>query len=284
MFAKPEALEGGMPNPQKLMYHGSPETLDTMTTRLVLIARYLVIALALILSGCATRQPPPPEARPSPEPPEAATPALTPSQPAPTEAQKAMAAQLLAQAEGALSRGRLVPPARDNAYDLLRAALAIDPGQAEVRAALDGVLLAYMDQVRTIMRRGRLREAQDMVDVGEDLFPNTDLFRGLRTELNQAVQAHQSEQLAAMAADDLEGERVPLSIAELNQRSEALQERLGEIAERVARTQESVMIWARTDAEGRWIYQTMQARVSDYRIRGDIRLSSRPFLQLLEPL
>lgn len=235
--------------------------------------------------GCATPAVRAPAEAPKPQvAPEPTVSAPVPRLPAPAEGQPALVVQLLSQAERALSQGRLIPPGRDNAYDLLQSALVLDPGQVEVRAALDGVLLAYMDQVRTVMRRGRLRDAQDMVDRGEDLFPHTDLFRGLRAELNQAVQAHQAEQLAAMEAEDVEGERVPLSIAELNQRSEALREQLGAIAERLVRTEESVMIWARTDAEGRWIYQTMQARVSGYRIRGDIRLSSRPFLQLLEPL
>lgn len=255
-----------------------------MVMKWTLTIRWVMASAVVLMAGCAAlRSPEPVPVVPEPEP-ERAPPEVATPKPALSEAQSAEVAQLLAQAETALTRGRLIPPQRDNAYGLLRAALAIDPHNIEARAALDGVLLAYMDQIRITMRRGGLREAQNMVDRGEDLFPRAQLFSGLRIELNRAVQEHQAEQLALLEAADIEGERVVLSVAELNQRSEALQEQLGELAERLVRTQESVMIWARNDAEGRWIYQTMQARVTGYRIRGDIRLSSRPFLQPLEPL
>ncbi len=44
------------------------------------------------------------------------------------------------------------------------------------------------------------------------------------------------------------------------------------------------MIYARSDREGRWIYQTLQQAAADYRVRGDIRISRVPAVVIMEPL
>lgn len=59
---------------------------------------------------------------------------------------------------------------------------------------------------------------------------------------------------------------------------------LEQLARRVSQSDESIMIYARNDAEGRWIYKTMKDAVGDYRIRGDIRISRQPALELLSPM
>jgi hypothetical protein len=41
------------------------------------------------------------------------------------------------------------------------------------------------------------------------------------------------------------------------------------------------MIIARTDVEGRWIYQKMRDAVPGYRVRGDIKLGNPPRVQLV---
>lgn len=231
---------------------------------------------ALLWSGCATPTPDPQPAPPASE--------VGPVDTPPPDGRAIMLEQLLAQGEAALARGHLTHPEHDNAYDKFRAVLLLEPDHAQAQAALHGVLLAYVDRIRTALRRGQLSEAQRLLARGQDAFPDASMLVDMRAELRQVQATRQAEQMADVGDAESEGLRVALPVAELNQRSEAIEALLGELAERVMETRESVMIWARTDAEGRWIYQTMQAKTSDYRIRGDIRISSQPFVQLLEPL
>jgi hypothetical protein len=56
------------------------------------------------------------------------------------------------------------------------------------------------------------------------------------------------------------------------------------VAQRVRESDETVLILARTDAEGRWIYKVMRESVGEYRIRGDIRITREPALVLQPPI
>ncbi|MFC6981009.1 hypothetical protein [Microbulbifer taiwanensis] len=55
-------------------------------------------------------------------------------------------------------------------------------------------------------------------------------------------------------------------------------------AQRIRRGELRVIIVARNDAEGRWIYQQLREAVPGYRVRGDIKLGSPPRLLLIQPV
>ncbi len=57
--------------------------------------------------------------------------------------------------------------------------------------------------------------------------------------------------------------------------------KLTEIAKKLKATNSLAMIIARTDIEGRWIYQKMRDAVPGYRVRGDIKLGSPARIQLV---
>lgn len=59
--------------------------------------------------------------------------------------------------------------------------------------------------------------------------------------------------------------------------------RIAEVTNKVKETNSLVMIVARTDIEGRWIYQKMREAAPGYRVRGDIKLGS-PVRIILEPV
>ena len=57
--------------------------------------------------------------------------------------------------------------------------------------------------------------------------------------------------------------------------------RLAEIADKLKATDSLAIIVARSDVEGRWIYQKMREAVPGYRVRGDIKLGSPVRVQLI---
>ena len=42
------------------------------------------------------------------------------------------------------------------------------------------------------------------------------------------------------------------------------------------------VIVARNDAEGRWIYKSMQQAIEGYRLRGNIKMGKRPKVTLID--
>jgi hypothetical protein len=70
----------------------------------------------------------------------------------------------------------------------------------------------------------------------------------------------------------------------LSARNENIKNQLKALANRVQESKEFVLIYARNDAEGRWIYQQMRKASEDYRLRGNIKRHKKPRLVLAAPL
>jgi tetratricopeptide (TPR) repeat protein len=205
------------------------------------------------------------------------------AQEAARERRRALVNRLLDQASDALANNRLTLPEHDNAYDSYSAVLLVDPGNEKAQAGLRSIVLAYAELIRDALRRGRLGEAQQLYRRALSYFPDNPLLEDLKQTVEEA-QAQAERQQLRLAEQGVDSDKVDLPAQELARRSDAVKELLAKVAERVRDTDESVLIMARTDAEGRWIYKQMNEAVPGYRIRGDIRLASEPKLRLLPPL
>lgn len=192
--------------------------------------------------------------------------------------------RLLEQADAAYNRGRYTLPAENNAYDIYRAVLMIEPANTQAQAGLDAVLLAYVNNARRVMASGQLDAAQELANRGAEYFPSALLLTELGDEIRQARAAISATRAEAAHAEVLDGEKILLPELELDEHSEEVVERLAAIAQRLRDSDESVMIYARNDRQGRWIYQTLQQAATDYRIRGDIRISRVPAIVIMQPL
>lgn len=235
--------------------------------------RAVIVALSAALLACAGSTQPQPQV---PVQAEAADP--------PPFERQSVVQRLLQQADAAFERGRYTLPADDNAFDKYQAVLLIDPGNKEAQAGLDAVLLAYVDHVRAVMAAGQLSQAQELMRRAEDLFKAAPLLQEVNAEIKQATAALNKKAHDSARADILDGEKVLLPELELTQRSDSVKEVLAALALRVRESGESVMILARNDREGRWIYKVMQETVVGYRVRGDIRISRVPAVVIMAPL
>lgn len=229
------------------------------------------LSVLLLLVGCGTAPVVPPE----PE-----TPATEPKQEVTgrEERQAALIEKWLDEADRALSQDRLITPADNNAHDRYRAVLLVDPGNTRASSGLQAIVLRYLELARLAAARGALAQAEGFLEraalVDED--------NPLVAEFAQTIAAERERQRDA-AALEREGRRYELNPQQLGERSEELVEELQALARAVRESEEFVLITARTDAEGRWIYQQMREAVPEYRLRGDIHLGSPPRIELEDP-
>lgn len=211
----------------------------------------------------------------------AETPSPAPAEP-PLVARQRTINTLLQDAEGAMTQNRFSLPAHDNAYDRFRAVQLLDPDNRQAQAGLHGILLVYVDRVRNLLAAGRLHAAAAELRQADQLFPAAELLQPLRAELQQRAKATEAVAKVPIPADGRE--RIALPAQPLTDKTAEVAQLLVQLAQRVRQSDESVMIYARTDAEGRWIYKTMKDAVGEYRIRGDIRIHPQPAIELLSPM
>lgn len=247
------------------------------------------VSLTLLLSACVTQEPAPRTAA-QVQPVEAARPA------GPTLDQRV--GLLLRQAERALYNDRLLLPADDNAYDRYQAVLKLQPGNAQAKTGLQMIAMRYIEMGRTALRHSRLSEARTYATRARQVYADNPLLREFEQALADA-QRHQAQAAlgtptapsagSGSGADSRSTQaqsanEYPLNPAALSQRGAEIQAVLKQIADRVKRSDEVVLIVARNDEEGRWVYREMKKAAQGHRVRGDIKVGSPPRVVIYPPI
>ncbi|MCW9052595.1 MAG: hypothetical protein OQJ91_09865, partial [Motiliproteus sp.] len=75
--------------------------------------------------------------------------------------------------------------------------------------------------------------------------------------------------------------RIYLDVAAVRSRKASAKSQLRQIADQVKANNARVIIEAPSDASGRWIYQQMNQRHEDYRIRANMKIKPKPAVRLL---
>lgn len=183
--------------------------------------------------------------------------------------------RLLVQAERALASGRLTLPLHDNALDRYNGVLALDPDNEQARSGIQLVGQGYLALSRDAMAHSKLSLARDYLRSAKEILGDNPLVTQLQ---RQIASSSKPKTIAPVAADD---NTFQLAAAALSQRNDVVKQQLAKIAQRVQASGELVLIVARSDAEGRWIYRQMREAVNGYRLRGDIKIGSQPAVTLL---
>lgn len=178
-------------------------------------------------------------------------------------------ADMLYEASRAFDDNRLLLPTGDNAYDRYMEVLSIVPDNQVALAGIEQIVERYVSMANAAIRVGQFDNAQSYLDRASSINPENaniaEARRLLRTE------------------SQVSRDYFPLDPLELDRKSLELMSRLGSIAEYVRDQQATFLITARTDAEGRWIYQIMREATGGYRLRGNIALGNRPTIQVNIP-
>jgi tetratricopeptide (TPR) repeat protein len=103
-----------------------------------------------------------------------------------TPAQSAKVARLVLRADAAAHKGDIMLPPGDSAYDLYRAALAIDGNNARAQAGLDALPAMTRDQFAGALQSGNLEHAHDMLATLEQLDPGSASAPTMRHRLGRA--------------------------------------------------------------------------------------------------
>ncbi|MFT7561574.1 MAG: hypothetical protein ACI93R_003503 [Flavobacteriales bacterium] len=198
-----------------------------------------------------------------------------------------IAKRLLNKAEAALKKGRYFEPETDNAHMYYQALLVAEPNNSAAKSGMDVILIQSIAQARDAIKRGRFAVASKQLDRLESRFQQNVLVTDMRAQLD--LQRQTKVTLAALLTQGVEepdaiDENVILIEPQLlRSRDKHLIKQLGEFAQTLQFTKESVLIFARSDRDARWLYQTMREASPSYRIRGDIRIGE-PKIQVLPPI
>ncbi len=234
----------------------------------------LLIVASLGLAGCQApfwmykkkTAPPPP------------APAPVVQAPVPLTKEQQVVKMLVLNGEYTLSQNMLLTPKNDNAYDYFRAALKLDPNNQRAKGGLQGIVMRYVDLARQAAARGNYSQATTMLNNARIVDPMNLLIKevsdGLSEQIKSAppVAPYRGGAHEFLLDANLVGKDDPQILA-----------RIAEVTTKVRESNSLAMIIARTDLEGRWIYQKMREAAPGYRVRGDIKLGS-PVRIILEPV
>lgn len=217
----------------------------------------LLLAL-LVLPACTLIAPAP---DPAPEP---TSPATSPESDTASRAREI--AQLLHEAEIALEDNRLTTPVDDNAYLRYLRILSLDPDNEDADAGIVAIVEKYLSWALEQAEAGNLRLATRYLRNARSIDADHPGIESIGNRINELE----------IASRDTHA----LPEAPLDERSAEIVSELQRLARLATSRDALVVISARTDAEGRWIYQQMN-EATPQRVRARLELSSRPRIRMV---
>lgn len=178
-------------------------------------------------------------------------------------------ADMLYAARLAQEDNRLMTPPGNNAYDGYREVLEIDPENAVARQGITDIALRYIELADVAMNQAQYDNAASLLARGERVRPG----------LPEIAEARQ--RLAVARENKVE--TFELDPRGLSSQNAETQQQLAQIANYIREQGATFLINARSDAEGRWMYQVMREAVDGYRLRGNIAIAGTPTILVSPP-
>lgn len=230
-------------------------------------ARVLLLAgmmfVLVTLSGCQMLPwPPTGKTEPPPAPPPEIEKPHVPT------AQEREIQRLLAEASTAMAEDRLTTPSEDCAYYRYVRVLKLDPENGDARIGLSDIVERYLNWALMEARSRRFGRAYGYLASARSVDETHPNIAAVARQIDELQQAHST--------------RYKLSREGLAARSAEVAERLREIGAEIARSNASVVITARSDPDGRWIYQQLNAATGT-RVRAQMQIGTPPSVELLAP-
>jgi len=221
------------------------------------------IALLITLGACTTPAPLPPPP-PAPMPPLADQ--IPVARAVPIDIDRLDA--LLELGDRALKDGRLLTPIDNCAYDFYRQALVVAPNHPAAEHGLQRLAERYVGMAEQAAERGQFDTARSLLERARIVEPQLDSIAATEAQI----------EIRSTAAR----ERFQLDGGQLSAHSDELVVQLKSLGAKAKAADAWVIIRARNDAEGRWIYQQMASAPGARRIRAELTLASPPGVDLLK--
>ena len=175
--------------------------------------------------------------------------------------------QWLYKAETALSADRLMRPGRDNAVYWYARVLGLKPDHPEALQGMQRITERYLELAERALSTGERAKMESYLGRAEQLTAS-------------------SAQIAAWRKRYLEkqtkGKEFVLDGEDLRKKNERVHQLLSDITRKVISSGSRLLIVARTDGEGRWIYQQMRRSAEGYRLRGNVEKGAAPRVILID--
>jgi len=185
---------------------------------------------------------------------------------------------MLGEADYALSQNKLLNPINDNAHDRYRSVLLLNPTNERAKLGLQTIALRYVELARAAAVRGDVAGAQSMIKYARGIDNNAVVQDAAETMRRQIASMPPAKPYQAG-----EGEQI-LDAALLKAKSPVIIAQLHGMAQKAKQTGDFVLIVARNDAEGRWVYQQLRTAVPGFLVRGDIKVGQPARVKLVKSL
>jgi hypothetical protein len=229
----------------------------------------LLVTWLLMLASCTTVTPESQLAKQVPTESPLPGQVLTPSQETLPKPNRNEIRRLLTEAKEAFSDDHLTTPVDDNAWFRYLRVLVLDPDNQSAKEGISDIVEKYLDWALQDIEAGHLRKARDFlmrVRVIDDTHPNL-----------AAVEKRLAEQ------ESTRQQIIKLSRFGLDNHTATLTDELYQLGAQIQEQNARVIIVARNDAEGRWIYQQLNKAEHGPRIRAQVQLDTTPSLKILTP-
>ena len=176
---------------------------------------------------------------------------------------------LLQRAEDALLAGRLLSPASSSALLLYDRVLNLDPGNDAARRGIEQIAQHFIDEALDAAEQRRFEQARAM------------LGQARLADPEHPGMAAAEEQITLLSS--AKRQVLKLDGKRLESRDAALLETLRHAGTLARRPGCRAIVHARSDGEGRWIYQQMSAAAGEgpERIRANLQISWPPAVEVL---
>lgn len=178
----------------------------------------------------------------------------------------------------ALNAGNLTKPMHSNAYDYFSAIKTLDPNNVLAKHGLERVADKYQELIFRALQSGDGEHAGKLLQRALWLFPAHPALLNAKSRLKEALKPTANFDITRVHDEQLS--RFDLPSAELRRKTANIKGMLVAVSQRLLKTGEFVIIHARNDAEGRWIYKELKQGAKGYRVRGDILIDKVPRLEL----
>ena len=192
------------------------------------------------------------------------------------EAESASVDHLIVAAERAIGLNQLLTPENDNAVYYLDQAQALNSTDARIAEGFERVTERYLELALRAGERQSFSNARSMLSRAKIVFQqllknNPDStqpdFARIETQINQLANAERAQ--------------LKLDHQLLSKRDKRMASQLVSFGRRAKTPGARVIITARNDSEGRWIYQQLREAPGEYRIRGEIQIGSPSRVELI---
>lgn len=229
--------------------------------------------LLLAAAGCAhltgpqtsvTSQPaePPADAAPAAETAEPASDATTLS-----SAERRRIENLLDRADRAIRRDHLTYPAEDSALDLYDQVRLLDPENEEARRGMERIVERYVELALGAVAQARFTQSRAMLDRARLVDPEHPGIAPAQAQID--LLANADRHVISLDAD------------QVRNRDDALQGTLRQAGLASRNDGCRARITARSDSEGRWIYQQMTEANGGARIQAELDMGPTPRVEVL---